>query len=204
LEYLASSFNILDICCGTTSQEKLLSRIITTPIFIIDCPQQPSTDVSCGAYTVKNAAFVAKYLPRLSHPVIITNKGLHLSCLEYTHTQIQLDKGLMFAAITKLIVSYNKIPKCIENVMPIESASKFIDPKTISKRQYKKSIQTLVPKKADLTYIDVKKEIEDFQIDDCGPKIEYKRPKVELSEEEWEASFNDSSIRRKSLFHMSF
>ena len=66
------------------------------------------------------------------------------------------------------------------------------------------ALQTLVPKKADLTYIDVKKEIEDFQIDDCGPKIEYKRPKVELSEEEWEASFNDSSIRRKSLFHMSF
>ena len=31
-----------------------------------------------------------------------------------------------------------------------------------------------------------------------------KRPKVELSEEEWEASFNDSTIRRKSLFHMSF
>ena len=46
----------------------------------------------------------------------------------------------------------------------------------------------MVPKNADITYIDVKKDIEEFEIDEHSPKIESKRLKVELSEEEWEAS----------------
>ena len=108
LHWMASNFDMEDWCCGVISQKTLQERMKQMKVYLMCCPQQPSGDVSCGVYVIRNVTLIAKIQPCLNQEALSTCENNTLLGFEYAYDDILEDREFLFATISSLIPGYER------------------------------------------------------------------------------------------------
>jgi hypothetical protein len=103
LQYLTDHYLMVDWCCGLMSEDKLKTRMNGMRKLIVHSPQQPSIDVSCGMYVIRNSKHFIDRTPRISENMLKNLERRGFVDLNYEYNDIKKDRKDLFRTILSVI-----------------------------------------------------------------------------------------------------
>ena len=93
LQYLTDYYLMIDYCCGLMSEDKLKTRMTGMRKLIVKTPQQPTYDVSCGMYVMRNSKYFIDKTPKISENLLPTLERQGFVDMTYDYGDIKKDRN---------------------------------------------------------------------------------------------------------------